>query len=82
MTLLEIKNNLKPLNLAELNEIGDFVRSLKTINAKAELFVGQDVYVVQKTKKTPGVIKKINKTRCLVDMNGLYNVPMSMLEPA
>ena len=82
MTLLEIKNNLKPLNLAELNEIGDFVRSLKTINAKAELFVGQDVYVVQKTKKTPGVIKKNNKTRCLVDMNGLYNVPMSMLEPA
>jgi hypothetical protein len=82
MTLLEIKNNLKPLNLAELNEIGDFVRSLKTINAKAELFVGQDVYVVQKTKKTPGVIKKINKTRCLVDMGGMYNVPMSMLEPA
>jgi hypothetical protein len=81
MTLIEIKNNMKIFNIAELNELSEYINSLKIVSAKAELFVGQDVWVVQKTKRTAGVVKKINKTRCLVDMNGLYNVPMSMLEP-
>ena len=44
---------------------------------------GQKVFVVQKTKKTPGVITKINQSRCVVDMLGRsYRVPMSMLEAA
>ena len=47
------------------------------------LKVGQNVMVVQKTKKTPGVIVKVNRTRCVVDMNGSrYNVPNSMLAAA
>ena len=38
-------------------------------------------YVVQKTKKTPGVITKMNIKKAIVDMNGrLYNVPFAMLE--
>ena len=53
------------------------------MNAKASLSVGQKVFVVQKTKKTPGVITKINQSKCLVDMSGkVYRVPMSMLEAA
>jgi FKBP-type peptidyl-prolyl cis-trans isomerase 2 len=53
------------------------------MNAKASLSVGQKVYVVQKTKKTPGVITKINQSKCVVDMLGRsYRVPMSMLEAA
>ena len=45
--------------------------------------VGARVYVVQKTKKTPGTVRKINQTRAIVTMMGRdYNVPFSMLEAA
>ena len=51
--------------------------------AKATLYIGQEVYVVQKTKRTLGVVEKINSTRCLVRMpKGTYQVPMGMLEAA
>ena len=47
------------------------------------LKVGMKVNVVQKTKKTPGVITKIMQSKCLVDLSGrIYRVPMSMLEVA
>ena len=83
ITLNNIKSELVNLNIAELNELSSLIRTLKTTNAKRELFVGQAVYVVQKTKKTDGTITKINKTRCIVEMRGGdYNVPMSMIEPA
>jgi hypothetical protein len=40
--------------------------------------------VVQKTKKTPGVVRKVLQKNAVVDMdNGrAYRVPMSMLEAA
>jgi len=42
-----------------------------------------NVFIVQKTKKTPGVITKIMQSKCLVDLSGrIYRVPMSMLEAA
>ena len=48
---------------------------------RATLSVGDEVYVVQKTKKTPGRITKINVKKCLVDMNGRsYRVPMALIE--
>ena len=41
---------------------------------------------VKKTKKTPGVITKINQKKCLVKMDGaigtIYQVPFQMLEAA
>jgi len=78
-----IKEGIKQLSLAELNEVSSFISDVKVMNAKASLTVGQKVNVVQKTKKTPGVITKINQTKCLVDMLGkIYRVPMSMLEAA
>ena len=47
------------------------------------MFEGANVWIVQKTKRTPGVVLKVNKTRCKVEMQGsIYNVPMSMLEMA
>jgi len=43
--------------------------------------VGQKVNIVQKTKKTPGVITKIMQSKCLVKCNfTTYRVPMTMLE--
>ena len=50
---------------------------------KASISVGDDVFVVQKTKRTPGVVKKVNIKRAVVDMQGgSYNVPLSMIEVA
>jgi|TARA_B110000438_G_scaffold7708_1_gene7553 hypothetical protein len=78
-----IKTGIQQLSLTELNELSAFINDVKVINAKASLTVGQKVNVVQKTKKTPGVITKIMQSKCLVDMLGrVYRVPMSMLEAA
>ena len=59
------------------------IQEIKTMKAKSALSVGANVFVVQKTKKTPGVVDKINQTRAIVNMKGRsYNVPFSMLEAA
>ncbi len=71
------------LSLTELNQVLDMVYDVKTLKAKSVLTVGANVFVVQKTKKTPGVIEKVNQTRAIVNMKGRsYNVPFSMLEAA
>jgi FKBP-type peptidyl-prolyl cis-trans isomerase 2 len=78
-----VKAEIQKMNLAELNELSSFISDMKVIVGKASLSVGQKVFVVQKTKKTPGTITKINQTKCVVDMLGRsYRVPMSMLEAA
>ena len=40
---------------------------LKIMKNKSGLSVGQRVYVVQKTKKTPGTIRKITREDCIGD---------------
>ena len=72
------------LSLTELNQVLDMVYDVKILKAKSVLTVGARVYVVQKTKKTPGTVRKINQTRAIVTManGGDYNVPFSMLEAA
>jgi len=78
-----VKTEIQKMNLAQLNELSEFISDMKVIVGKATLSVGQKVFVVQKTKKTPGTITKINQTKCVVDMLGRsYRVPMSMLEAA
>ena len=78
-----VKKEIMNMTLTELNELSSFIQSVKVANAKGSLSVGQNVFVVQKTKKTPGIITKINQTKCVVDMLGRsYRVPMSMLEAA
>jgi hypothetical protein len=65
-----------------LNELIEFIRERQVELGRKQFSVGQDVWVVQKTRRTAGVVKKILRTRCSVNMNGLaYDVPMSMLEP-
>ena len=78
-----VKTEIQKMNLAQLNELSEFISDMKVMVGKATLSVGQKVFVVQKTKKTPGTITKINQTKCVVDMLGRsYRVPMSMLEAA
>ena len=81
---MNIKLEISKLkSLSELNEISSFVKECKTLLGKASMSVGAKVFVVQKTKKTPGVIKKMNVKKAIVEMNGMsYNVPFSMLELA
>ena len=81
---MNIKLEISKLkSLSELNELSSFVNECKTLLGKAALSIGANVFVVQKTKKTPGVIKKMNVKKAIVEMNGMsYNVPFSMLELA
>jgi len=75
--------NSNNLTVKQLNGLMDAIQSMIQSKARASLYVGQEVFVVQKTKRTLGVIEKINSTRCLVQMpNGKYQVPMGMLEAA
>lgn len=79
---MNIKNEIRKLSsLSELNELSSFISECKTMLGKSSLGVGSKVYVVQKTKKTAGVVTKMNIKKALVKMNGMtYSVPFSMLE--
>ena len=68
-------------SLQELNDLSQFVNSVKTNSAKQSLSVGDAVWVVQKTKRTPGTIESIKVKKAIVNMRGSrYNVPLSMIE--
>ena len=85
MTLNEIKQAVNRGNFAttELQSLISYTRTVMETQTKASLSVGDDVFVVQKTKRTPGVVKKVNIKRAVVDMQGgSYNVPLSMIEVA
>ena len=78
-----VKTEIQKMNLVQLNELSDFISQMKVVVGKATLSVGQKVFVVQKTKKTPGVVTKVKVKNALVKMNNtLYNVPLAMLEAA
>ncbi len=82
--MFNLKNEIRKLdNLSELNELSAFINDCQTILGKSALSVGSDVFVVQKTKKTPGVITKMMVKKALVNMRGrIYIVPFTMLELA
>ena len=79
---MKIKEEImKVNNLKELNELTALILHKKTMLGKESLSVGANVFVVQKTKRTPGVITKMNIKKAIVEMSGMkYNVPFSMLE--
>ena len=82
--MIQIKNDIRKLSsLSELNELSTFIRDCKTMLGKSALSVGSKVNVVQKTKKTSGVITKMMVKKALVEMKGrTYRVPFAMLELA
>ena len=72
---------LQKMSVAQLNTLKDNIEFIKKSKIKEELLVGAEVYIVQKTKKTPGIITKIMQSRCLVKMKDMtYRVPMTMIE--
>lgn len=85
MTLSEIQTAIASGNFSttELNNLMQFIRGVQTRQTKQSISVGDNVVVVQKTKRTPGVVVDIKVKNAIVDMRGLrYRVPMSMLESA
>ena len=87
--LSKVSDQLMGLTISELTQVQKIVQDIKTMKAKSALSVGARVYVVQKTKKTPGTVRKINQTRAVVDLvvspitgeTAPYNVPFSMIQP-
>jgi len=74
---------LNKMSIAQLNDTKAMIDVLIKSKVKNDMKVGTKVNVVQKTKKTPGVITKIMNSKCLVDLSGrIYRVPMTMLEVA
>ena len=67
-TLSKVTDQLMGLTISELTQVQGLIQEVKTMKAKSALTVGADVFVIQKTKKTPGVIEKINQTRAIVNM--------------
>tara|TARA_B100000282_G_C31727935_1_gene489410 strand:- start:39 stop:296 length:258 start_codon:yes stop_codon:yes gene_type:complete len=85
MNINEIKLAISKgeFSLDELNQLTNYIQSVKVNQAKRSLKVGDDVFVVQKTKRTYGVIRDIKIKKAIVSMRGRqYNVPLSMIEPA
>lgn len=83
MDLLTIKQEIRNggYSVDDLNNLMAFIRSVQTDQAKDSISVGDSVWVVQKTKRTSGVVTKVNIKKAQVDMRGrIYNVPLSMLE--
>ena len=85
-----IGNDMKSFNqqlfsmdIEDLKLTKDLISDLIKNKIKSTLKVGMNVFIVQKTKKTPGVITKINQKKCLVkSCMTTYQVPMTMLEAA
>ena len=85
MDIVEIKKlvNRGNFSTADLQSLITYTRTVMETQTKATLSVGDNVFVVQKTKRTPGVVKKVNIKRAIVEMQGSsYNVPLSMIEAA
>ena len=78
--MITIKD-LNELSITQLQDTKVLIDTLVQNKIKREFKIGTKVNVVQKTKKTPGVITKIMQSKCLVDLSGrIYRVSMSMLE--
>ena len=90
MILQEMKDTNKfnqklfSMSIEDLNNTKDLIADIIQSKIKSVMKVGMKVNIVQKTKKTSGVIKKIMKSKCLVTISSgtTYRVPMSMLEVA
>jgi|TARA_B110000977_G_scaffold116595_1_gene150610 hypothetical protein len=85
MSISKIQNDIARGNFSttELNNLVTFIQGVKTSQVKSSIGVGDNVFVVQKTKRTPGVVLSIKIKKAIVEMRGQrYNVPLSMLEAA
>jgi len=78
-----INKQLVTMSINDLNLVKNLIDTLIKNKIKNDMAIGTKVFVVQKTKKTEGIITKIMQSKCLVDLQGrIYTVPMTMIERA
>ena len=90
MILQEMKDTNKfnqklfSMSIEDLSNTKNLIEDIIKSKVKSVMKVGMKVNIVQKTKKTSGVITKIMQSKCLVKVRDriTYRVPMSMLEVA
>ena len=85
MSMHTVQNDIATGNFTttELNHLIAFIQGVRTNQAKRSIAVGDNVFVVQKTKRTAGAVLEIKIKKAIVKMNGgRYNVPLGMLESA
>ena len=67
---------IKGLELDELMLLSNYIMDVRSDKGRNTMSVGSEVYVVQKTKRTKGVITKMHPKKALVKMSGMiYRVP-------
>ena len=79
----DLNSYLFSMNVEDLKNTLDLIRDIIESKIKSSLKVNDEVYIVQKTKKSSGVITKIMRSKCLVRQNSnntVYRVPMSMIQ--
>ena len=83
MNITKFNEMMSTMTIKDLNSMKNMINNVIKDKVKNSMVVGQKVNIVQKTKKTPGVIKKIMQSKCLLQCNiTTYRVPMTMLEAA
>jgi len=84
MELSELRMAIYKSNFTseQYNGLIDIIQETQTMNAKAKINVGDDVWIIQKTKRSKGTVTKIAIKKAVVDIEnqGSYRVPFSMLE--
>ena len=79
----DLNSYLFSMNVEDLKNTVDLIRDIIESKIKSSLKINDEVYIVQKTKKSSGVITKIMRSKCLVRQNSnntVYRVPMSMIQ--
>ena len=79
----DLNSYLFSMNVEDLKNTTELIRDIIESKIKSSLKVNDDDYIVQKTKKSSGVVTKIMRTKCLVRQNSnnmTYRVPMSMIQ--
>ena len=70
-----------PKPVSDLNKVKDSISEIILTKIKNSLSIGDEVYIVQKSKKDEGIVEKINKSRALVKIGHTsYHVPFTMIE--
>ena len=64
-----LMNEMKKLDNSELNNVVVFARELMVMNGKMLFKPGTKVFMVQKTKKKPGTVRKVLQKNAVVDMD-------------
>ena len=79
----DLNSYLFSMSVEDLKNTTSLIRDIIESKIKSSIKINDDVYIVQKTKKSSGVVTKIMRTKCLVRQNSnnmTYRVPMSMIQ--